>query len=73
MDTSTSSWRITLQTAKNFLYQNNGDGTFTKLTTNSIVTITGAYSGGVWGDFDNDGLLDLYVLEGEGFILRLID
>src|SRR5258706_7566189 len=48
---------------ENYLYQNNGDGTFTKLTTNNIVTVTGNFSGGVWGDFDNDGLLDLYVLE----------
>jgi FG-GAP-like repeat len=51
---------------KNYLYQNNGDGTFPKLTTNSIVTATGSFSGGVWGDFDNDGLLDLYVLEYNG-------
>ena len=53
-------------TTTNFLYQNNGDGTFTKLTTNSIVTVLGNFSTGVWGDWDNDGLLDLYVVEYQG-------
>ena len=45
----------------NFLYQNNGDGTFTKVT-NSAVTLNGGHShGSVWGDMDNDGDLDLMV------------
>ena len=45
-------------TEKNFLYHNNGDGTFTSVTNeaaNSILTI----GGGVWGDYDNDGFLDM--------------
>jgi len=45
----------------NFLYKNNGDGTFTKIT-NSIVTTSGGNShGSAWGDYDNDGDLDLLV------------
>ncbi|MFK7948603.1 MAG: FG-GAP-like repeat-containing protein [Saprospiraceae bacterium] len=45
----------------NFLYQNNGDGTFTKIT-NSIVTTTAGHShGSAWADFDNDGDLDLII------------
>jgi hypothetical protein len=45
----------------NFLYRNNGDGTFTKVTTGSIVN-DGAISGGcAWGDYNNDGFLDLFV------------
>ena len=45
----------------NFLYQNNGDGTFTKIT-NSVVTTTAGHShGSAWADFDNDGDLDLIV------------
>jgi len=45
----------------NFLYRNNGDGTFTKITEGEIVTETSNSSGGSWGDFDNDGYLDLFV------------
>ena len=53
-------------TARNSVYQNNGDGTFTKLTTNSIATAGGSFSSGVWADWDNDGLLDLYVVDYRG-------
>ena len=45
----------------NFLYHNNGDGTFTKIATGSIVTDMGASTCPAWGDYDNDGFLDLYV------------
>jgi hypothetical protein len=45
----------------NFLYHNNGDGTFTRVTTGSVVN-DGAISGGcAWGDYNNDGFLDLFV------------
>ncbi len=45
----------------NFLYKNNGDGTFTKITSGSIVTDGGNSTGASWGDYDNDGDLDLFV------------
>jgi enediyne biosynthesis protein E4 len=48
----------------NRLYRNNGDGTFTDVTTKAGVaaTHTDAHKTGVAvGDFDNDGHLDLYV------------
>jgi hypothetical protein len=48
----------------NLLYRNNGDGTFTKITTGSVVTDGGNSIGGSWGDFDNDGFLDLFVANG---------
>jgi len=45
----------------NLFYKNNGDGTFTKLTMKPIAFL-GEYSNGcTWGDYNNDGLLDLYV------------
>jgi len=46
---------------KNFLYRNNGDGTFAKLTTGVVVTEAVDCVGGAWGDYDNDGYPDLFV------------
>jgi len=45
----------------NFLYRNNGDGTFTKITSSVVVTDGGRSFGGSWGDYDNDGDVDLFV------------
>ncbi|MDX2249563.1 MAG: CRTAC1 family protein [Bacteroidia bacterium] len=45
----------------NLLYKNNGDKSFTKITTGDIVTDLGSSVGGTWGDYDNDGDLDIFV------------
>ena len=46
----------------NVLYRNNGDGTFTDVTKNAGVAGGNDCSvGAAWFDYDNDGLLDLYV------------
>jgi PKD repeat protein len=45
----------------NNLYQNNGNGTFTKVLTGAIVTTTGYSTTGQWADIDNDGFLDVIV------------
>ena len=45
-----------------FLYHNNGDNTFTKITTGAIVTDEVEGHGCSWGDFNSDGYLDLFVL-----------
>jgi hypothetical protein len=46
----------------NTLYKNNGNGTFTDVTKRAMVGGNKECSiGAVWLDFDNDGLLDLYV------------
>jgi hypothetical protein len=45
----------------NFLYNNNGDGIFTRITEGDIVTDGGYSFGSAWGDYDNDGDLDLFV------------
>jgi hypothetical protein len=48
----------------NFLYHNNGDGTFTRVTTGDVATDTGRnFVACAWGDYDNDGYLDLFVTE----------
>lgn len=48
--------------APNTLYRNNGDGTFTEVATAAGVANIGSDRGAVWGDYDNDGDLDLYVV-----------
>ncbi|MBL4655731.1 MAG: CRTAC1 family protein, partial [Bacteroidia bacterium] len=48
----------------NLLYHNNGDGTFTRITTGDIVSNGGYSSGATWGDYNNDGYLDVFVTNG---------
>lgn len=45
----------------NFFYLNNGDGTFTKNTSDVIATDTAWSYGCAFGDYDNDGFQDLAV------------
>jgi hypothetical protein len=45
----------------NVLLHNRGDGTFSRVTGNPMVTATGISGGASWGDYDNDGRLDLIV------------
>src|SRR5262249_45318433 len=45
----------------NQLYHNNGDGTFSRVTIGDVVTAQSCSTGAAWGDFDNDGYLDLFV------------
>ncbi len=49
--------------ARNALYRNNRDGTFTDVTEKAGVPGTGFGLGCVWGDYDNDGRPDLYVTQ----------
>ena len=48
----------------NVLYHNNGNGTFTKVTEGRPVNDGGNSVGCAWGDYDNDGFLDLFVANG---------
>ena len=68
----------------NFLYKNNGNGTFTKITSGAIINDGGNCQGTSWGDFDDDGYLDLFVSNysgpnfiyknnGNGTFTRLVD
>jgi enediyne biosynthesis protein E4 len=48
-------------TLRNSLYQNNGDGSFTRITVGSPVTDQYISRGANWVDYDNDGDVDLFV------------
>lgn len=52
---------------KNFLYHGNGDGTFTQVTEGAVVNDLGLWHGGAWGDYDDDGFLDLFAANWSGF------
>jgi len=47
-------------TANNF-FRNQGDGSFVRITDGDFVNRSGSTLGGSWGDYDNDGDLDLFV------------
>jgi hypothetical protein len=51
----------------NYLYKNNQDGTFTDVASRAGVAVLVASRGrgAAWGDYDNDGFLDLFVTNGE--------
>ena len=62
---NTSTWEPTEQW-DNFLFHNNGDGTFTRVM-DSRLNHDGSESWGAsWADYDNDGFLDLFVANDEG-------
>jgi len=49
--------------SENFLYENNGDGTFTKITGSEMALSDGHSSSCSWVDLNRDGQLDLYVTD----------
>ncbi len=56
LDLFVTNWWDAVQ--RNFLYHNDGDGTFTKIT-NDIIAYYGGSLASTWGDYDNDGDLDV--------------
>ena len=51
-----------LRSSANVLFRNNGDGTFTNRTRQAGIGSRGNSRDATWFDFDNDGDLDLYVV-----------
>ncbi len=49
----------------NLLFMNNGDGSFTKINEGALVNDGGDSGPPIWVDIDNDGYLDLYVVNQE--------
>ncbi len=52
--------------ADKLLFHNEGDGTFRRITSGSLVHDGGNSVSATWGDYDNDGFLDLVVANGGG-------
>ena len=48
------------------LYRNNGNGTFTEVTASSGITTVYYTWGAEWGDYNNDGYLDLFLANTTG-------
>ncbi len=46
---------------RNLLYRNEGSGRFTQITNSPVLTFPAESSVPVWGDYDNDGYLDLFI------------
>jgi hypothetical protein len=56
---------VTTASQPSALHRNNGNGTFTRITTGPMLPSNGNdHRGCAWGDFDNDGHLDLFVSSG---------
>ena len=51
-------------TTPNRLFHNDGDGTFTEVTTGPVATTSGTCHHPTWADFDGDGDLDLFFATG---------
>jgi hypothetical protein len=48
----------------NWLYHNQRDGTFARITTGVLASTSSRCRAGIWGDFDNDGNLGAYFCNG---------
>lgn len=61
MDAYITNWGGSLGGLSNILFRNDGNNTFTRITGQPLVTNKAASLSSVWGDYDNDGDLDVYV------------
>ncbi|MBN2088995.1 VCBS repeat-containing protein [candidate division KSB1 bacterium] len=55
---------ISVYYGNNVLFRNNGNGTFTDVSAQAGIQVGERCRGITWGDYDNDGDLDLYVTRG---------
>ncbi len=49
------------------IYRNDGNGIFTKLSTGSLLNNGGNTMSGSWSDFDNDGDMDVFLANDQGY------
>jgi hypothetical protein len=52
--------------ANDLLYHNNGDGSFTRISDSIVAQDNLAGQSAIWGDYNNDGKLDLFATEVSG-------
>ncbi len=57
---------VSYSATRDSFYRNEGNGTFTRITQGAWVNDSSRGVGAAWGDYDNDGFLDLYVANSEG-------
>lgn len=57
---------VPFEIPNNRLYSNKGNGSFTPITTGALVNDGGRSLSAAWGDYDNDGFLDLFVANDQG-------
>ena len=57
-------WPQVATIKQNALYHNNGDGTFSKITTGPLLNTTGDHASCAWADYDRDGFVDVFVTGG---------
>ena len=65
--TQNTSVKSTYPEREDRLYKNNGDGPFTEPAKESGITGNDSKSFGAFGDFNNDGFTDVFVVSDEGF------
>jgi hypothetical protein len=63
LDLYVTNWGTAVSVPANALYENQGDGTFADVAAVRGVDNKGNSSAAAWGDYDNDGDLDLYVAD----------
>src|SRR5438046_1023175 len=51
---------VSTRSGPSLLYSNNGNGTFSQIVGAPVATDSGNCFGATWGDYDNDGFLDLF-------------
>lgn len=58
---------------KNFLFRNEGNFNFTRILNDTIVNENGYFACSGWGDYDNDGDLDMFVTQAYGPGAQLVN
>ena len=62
-DLYVTNWATAVSVPRNALYRNEGNGAFADVATTLGVDLVSNSSAAAWGDYDNDGDLDLYIAD----------
>ena len=62
LDLYVTNWGSAVSDAINQLYKNNGNGTFTEVAAAAGINSSNNSTSAAWADYDNDGYLDLYII-----------